>query len=594
MKRTTIWLSLSAAALLAVPAARAVDSLSACGYHSVFLNMEEVPSNFWNYPYNEGAMWGWNQYADIYRVLASNGTWGRNGVNEFGGFPSNTDLNAQWGFNWGTALAMTCYSWPCVCCQISESDVLFNPSQSWTSDLIAAEDNNSLIAYQPVVMHELGHSWGEVTQNESYSYNTTSVMHAYYLGYVQSDLTIHRGDSFLIRAQYNGSATLPAIADMAVHSHYVDGTGSLVSSNVGGTNFIQGSPITIHGITVENTGSVSLNNVHIRMYLSTNRIISTGDTLIGDWSWASFPTNAQGTYDLATSVPASLTPGTYYVGGIITHDGYVGDSPFTSNDTTHFKQPITVASSRVDDVYENNDTSGTASTVSAPFGPTLLQACPNDDDWFRVFVNAPHGLAASISFTHALGDVDMAMYDPNLNLIDTSTSVSDGESVSVTNAAISGYYYIRVYGYNGASNAYQLSISNILACAGAAAQSSYGSGKAGTFGVPNLTGSDAPHIGQSTTVSITNGYPGAPGILVVGTSSASIPFDKGTLLVNPSSVLALPPLNGSGAYSFVVNNSSNPAFCGANVYFQGIFVDPNATGYNHTSQTRGLHWTLGN
>ena len=183
MKRTTIWLSLSAAALLAVPAARAVDSLSACGYHSVFLNMEEVPSNFWNYPYNEGAMWGWNQYADIYRVLASNGTWGRNGVNEFGGFPSNTDLNAQWGFNWGTALAMTCYSWPCVCCQISESDVLFNPSQSWTSDLIAAEDNNSLIAYQPVVMHELGHSWGEVTQNESYSYNTTSVMHAYYLGY---------------------------------------------------------------------------------------------------------------------------------------------------------------------------------------------------------------------------------------------------------------------------------------------------------------------------------------------------------------------------------------------------------------------------
>ncbi len=594
MKRNTLWISLAATALLAVPAARAVDSLSACGYHSVFLNMEEVPSGFWNWTYNEGAMWAWNQYADLYRVLASNGTWGRNSVNEFGGFPSNTDLNSQWGFNWGTALAMTCFSWPCACCQISESDVLFNPSQTWTSDLIAAEDNSSWIAYQPVVMHELGHSWGEITQNESYSYNTTSVMHAYYLGYVQSDLTVHRGDAGLIRAQYNGSATLPSITDMAVHSHYVDGTGSLVSSHVGGTYFIQGSPITVRGITIENTGSTNLSNVHIRIYLSTNRTISTGDVLIGDWSFSSFPTNAQGTYDLATSIPAALTPGTWYVGGIVTHDGYVGDSTFTSNDTTHFKQPITVASSRVDDGYENNDSSGTASTVSAPFGPTLLQACPNDDDWFRVFVNAPHGIAASISFTHANGDVDMQMFDPSLTLVDSSTGTTDSESVSVTNVLSTGYYYFRIYGFSGAANSYQLSIQNLPACGSSATQSNYGAGKSGSFGVPNLTANQPPRIGQSSLVSITNGYPGAPGILLVGTSTASIPFDKGTLLVNPTSVLAMPPLNGSGAYSFTVNHSSNPAFCGATVYFQAMMVDPGATGFHHTSQTRGLQWTVGN
>ena len=86
-------LSLLANLLFCNAPLQADTTLEYCGFHDLTLNMEQLPSSStpW-YGINEDHMWLYNQYMDIYRYLTSDGSWGYNGVNEFGGWPSDAVL----------------------------------------------------------------------------------------------------------------------------------------------------------------------------------------------------------------------------------------------------------------------------------------------------------------------------------------------------------------------------------------------------------------------------------------------------------------------------------------------------------------------
>lgn len=102
-----------------------------------------------------------------------------------------------------------------------------------------------------------------------------------------------------------------------------------------------------------------------------------------------------------------------------------------------------------DDSLEDNDSQGAAT----PLSPGLLSdmaICSGDDDWFELQVNAGDSVSASMSFSHAVGDLDLTLYDEQGQL-DTSVSTSNSESVS-GDARADGSAWVRVYGYNGASN----------------------------------------------------------------------------------------------------------------------------------------------
>ena len=78
------------------------------------------------------------------------------------------------------------------------------------------------------------------------------------------------------------------------------------------------------------------------------------------------------------------------------------------------------------------------------------------------------------------------------------------------------------------------------------------------------------------------------------TSNASVPFDGGTLLVTPVSVSSFNlPFGAASTFSLPINLPLDPMLCGVNVYFQFMIVDPGASGFYHTAQTKGLHWTIG-
>ena len=317
-------------------------ALGACGYHSLFLTMQQVPTDWWSFPIDNDCMWTWNQFMDIYRYIDSDGTYGNNSQNEFCGWVDDTNLNSVYGFSWGGGLAM-CITWMTgTCGVIGQSDILWNAAYSWTSDAEYAIGNSGVLLLRPIAMHELGHSWGEQlgTYTETYDYDVLTVMHSYYSSIVESGWGIHWADAYLIRRHYDDQTSILSTVDMGVESYYA--SNGLINSSTNASTFLPGQSITLNNVSVENMSNSAVSNARIRFYLSTNRVISTADYLMGSYFyWASFPGEAYSVYTYSTSIPSGIPAGTYYIGAIVTINGDDSDS-YTSNSSTSFRYSITV------------------------------------------------------------------------------------------------------------------------------------------------------------------------------------------------------------------------------------------------------------
>lgn len=108
-----------------------------------------------------------------------------------------------------------------------------------------------------------------------------------------------------------------------------------------------------------------------------------------------------------------------------------------------------------DDVNEDNDTLATATNLGAITGPRTLSGLRLLDggDNFR-FQTTTTGTASDfvqINFTHALGDVDLRLYNSAGALVSSSGGVIDSERISL-NGLAAGAYTVQVYGYAGATN----------------------------------------------------------------------------------------------------------------------------------------------
>jgi hypothetical protein len=63
----------------------------------------------------------------------------------------------------------------------------------------------------------------------------------------------------------------------------------------------------------------------------------------------------------------------------------------------------------------------------------------------------------TIDFAHADGDLDLVLYDMYGTELVASTTASDDESVNFA-AEYPDYFYFRVYGYEGAENVYDMTM----------------------------------------------------------------------------------------------------------------------------------------
>jgi len=122
--------------------------------------------------------------------------------------------------------------------------------------------------------------------------------------------------------------------------------------------------------------------------------------------------------------------------------------------------------------------------------------------------------------------------------------------------------------------------------------SNYGTGFAGTNGIPALTARNLPALGTSVTVDVENSY-GAPttGLLFVGLQSAYFHSSwGGDLLLLPS--IVLPITFSYGGDSFTGDVPLDDTLCGMSVYVQVLEADPGAA--RGVSFTAGLELVFGN
>ena len=117
------------------------------------------------------------------------------------------------------------------------------------------------------------------------------------------------------------------------------------------------------------------------------------------------------------------------------------------------------------DRFEDNDTAATPTnlgTINGAFTAGALSMEAGDADWYR-FTLPGTGLtgdAVTASFTHSLGDVDMALYDSTGTAwLRIAQGSENEEEISLAGLA-PGSYLVKVYGFGTASNPnYSLSVS---------------------------------------------------------------------------------------------------------------------------------------
>ena len=126
--------------------------------------------------------------------------------------------------------------------------------------------------------------------------------------------------------------------------------------------------------------------------------------------------------------------------------------------------PPSSRSSVAPDWAEPNNTISKAYDLGAIDGaktwPSLSIHSRSDADWFKFTLPAAAGADdyAKITFSDALGDLDMALYDSRGRMVDYSDGATDQEQIGLDGCG-AGTYYLRVYGYGGVTNpAYTLAI----------------------------------------------------------------------------------------------------------------------------------------
>ena len=114
-----------------------------------------------------------------------------------------------------------------------------------------------------------------------------------------------------------------------------------------------------------------------------------------------------------------------------------------------------------DDVLEANDTMATATPLD--FGATVAaQVCPGNIDLFAVDLATGERVIADTSFTHAQGDLDISLHDSTGARVTVAESTTDNEHLEAA-AAQTGRYYLMVYGYQNATNTYDLTATKLPA-----------------------------------------------------------------------------------------------------------------------------------
>ena len=94
-------------------------------------------------------------------------------------------------------------------------------------------------------------------------------------------------------------------------------------------------------------------------------------------------------------------------------------------------------------------------------------------------------IGVDLQFSHAVGDLDVRLFDDTGAQVALAQSSDDNESISIT-AQRTGLFAVRVYGYQGAQNSYQLTITSPMCPPDDAAEDNDTFGTAGALPIDGI------------------------------------------------------------------------------------------------------------
>jgi hypothetical protein len=125
-----------------------------------------------------------------------------------------------------------------------------------------------------------------------------------------------------------------------------------------------------------------------------------------------------------------------------------------------------------------------------------------------------------------------------------------------------------------------------------AAVANYGTGKAGSFGVPSI-GGPLPVIPSTWNLNGMLTVPNAFGIVVFGDAMAAIPFDGASLLANPVILDIVVTGAGVGAWSYPVGIPNTGSLHGVSTFWQFWMPNDPAAAGQHWAASPALRMTMG-
>ena len=86
-----------------------------------------------------------------------------------------------------------------------------------------------------------------------------------------------------------------------------------------------------------------------------------------------------------------------------------------------------------------------------------LRICPNDPDYYGVYLKADETLNARIYFDHSFGNIDMQLLNEKKEILERSNTSTDDEALTYTSST-AGEFILFIYSDDGANNPYSLEL----------------------------------------------------------------------------------------------------------------------------------------
>lgn len=186
--------------------------------------------------------------------------------------------------------------------------------------------------------------------------------------------------------------------------------------------------------TVTNQGNANAGGFDVDYYISTNAIISTGDTYLGSRRIASLGAGASSTVSSSFAIPGTLTQGNYYIGALVDTGYEVAELDETNNTGTAYA--LTIAPPLPADLT----ISGVTATASVPAGETVTVTDTVTNSGYDAYgVDVYYYLSADAIID---GVSDIYLGSRTIASIGTVNDVNSGLALKLPRDFVQGSYFL--------------------------------------------------------------------------------------------------------------------------------------------------------